>query len=326
LAQAFEPVADNSQVADNWQPTAAIDTLRRRARLLADIRRFMAERELLEVETPLLSAAAVSDPALESFAVGEGSDRRYLQTSPEFAMKRLLAAGSGPIYQIARVFRDDERGRWHHPEFSMLEWYRPGFDVEAMLTEVDDLLACLGLPRARRLTYAALFKTALGIDPHTADHSTLRSLAEERGYTGGELSRTQLLDFLFSDALPPLLREHRCAVVMDFPVQQAALARIRPGTPPVAERFELFIDGVEIGNGFNELNDAVEQRRRFLADQTERQRRGLPKRPIDEYFLAALAAGLPTCCGMAIGLDRLLMLLNGSQHIDDVLTFPCERI
>ncbi len=326
MAHAFEPTADNVQAAEDWRPTAAIDTLRRRARLLADIRQFMAEREVLEVETPLLSAAAVSDPALESFAVGEGSDRRYLQTSPEFAMKRLLAAGSGPIYQIARVFRDDERGRLHHPEFTMLEWYHPGFDVEAMLTEVDELLRLLALPSAPRLTYAGLFETALDIDPHTADQSTLQALADERGYAGGGLSRTQLLDFLFSDAIMPLLGKRRTAIVQDFPVQQAALARIRPGTPPVAERFELFIDGVEIGNGFNELNDAVEQRRRFLADQTERQRRGLPKRPLDEYFLAALAAGLPTCCGMAIGLDRLLMLLNGSQHIDDVLTFPCERI
>lgn len=326
MAQAYEPVVDHGRAADDWRPAADLDTLRQRARLLADIRRFMAEREVLEVETPLLSAAAVSDPALESLSVGDGYDRRYLQTSPEFAMKRLLAAGSGPIYQITRVFRDGECGRLHHPEFSMLEWYRPGFDVEAMLTEVDELLACLELPPARRLTYAELFDAALGIDPHTADRARLQSLVDARGYSGGELSRTQLLDFLFSDALPPLLREHRCAIVTDFPVQQAALARIRPGTPPVAERFELFVDGIEIGNGFNELNDAVEQRRRFLADQTERQRRGLPRRPLDEYFLAALAAGLPACCGMAIGLDRLLMLLNGHQHIDDVLTFPCERI
>lgn len=326
MAQAFKPAADSGQTAADWRPSADLDTLRRRARLLADIRRFMAEREVLEVETPLLSAAAVSEPALESFAVGDADGRLYLQTSPEFAMKRLLAAGSGPIYQIARVFRDDERSRLHHPEFSMLEWYRPGFGVVAMLAEVDVLLRSLELPPASRWTYAELFQQAYGIDPHTADRTTLQRLADERGYAGGELCHTQLLDFLFSDAVMPLVGKYRTAIVQDFPVQQAALARIRSDTPPVAERFELFMDGIEIGNGFHELNDAVEQRRRFLADQTERQRRGLPKRPIDEYFLAALAAGLPACCGMAIGLDRLLMLLDGRQHIDDVLTFPCERI
>jgi len=313
-------------IARDWRPVAGCGMLRLRAELLAAIRGFMAGRGVLEVETPLLSAAAVSDPALESFTV-RGHDRAqfYLQTSPEVAMKRLLAAGSGPIYQITKVFRDDERGRRHHPEFSMLEWYRPGFDVDDMLEEVDVLLYRLELPPARRFTYGELFHQALDTDPHTADHHTLQELAVANGLAGDGLSHVQLLDYLFSEAVIAQLQNHRCAVVKDFPVHQAALARIRAGQPPVAERFELFVDGVEIGNGFQELTDAAEQRRRFLADQTERHRRGLPARPLDEHLLAALAAGLPDCCGIALGLDRLLMILAGVSHIDSVLAFPCER-
>jgi len=309
----------------DWRPLADPEMLRRRAGLLAEIRAFMAEREILEVETPVLSGAAVSDPALESFSIQSGDKTYYLQTSPEFAMKRLLAAGSGPIYQIARVFRDDERGRWHHPEFTLLEWYRPGFEVNDMLDEVDTLLQRLGLPSARRFTYGKLFRQALDIDPHRAGLHSLRELALARGLAGSNFTRSQLLDFLFASAVQPLLQGHRCAVVGDFPTAQAALARIRPDKPPVAERFELFIDSIEIGNGFAELTDAAEQRRRLLADQAERRRRGLPLRPLDENLLQALTAGLPDCCGIAVGLDRLLMLLAGVDDIDAVLAFPCER-
>lgn len=317
--------ADATPSGSDWRPVTGREVLQLRATLLSQIRGFMAQRGVLEVETPVLSATAVSDPALESWAVGSGDQTCYLQTSPEFAMKRLLADGSGPIYQIARVFRAAERGRWHHPEFTMLEWYRPAFSVEAMLDEVDAFLQHCQLPPAERFTYAELFQAALDADPHTADRRTLQRLAGTRGLSATGLSHGQLLDFLFSDAVIPRLREYRSAIVCDFPVQQAALARIRPGQPPVAERFELFIDGVEIGNGYHELTDAAEQRRRFLADQTERRRRGLPNRPLDEHLLAALAAGLPDCCGIAVGLDRLLMLLAGADRIDDVLAFPFER-
>lgn len=317
--------------ADNptdWQPVASPELLRQRAALLASIRAFMAVRNVLEVETPLLSRAAVSDPVLGSFAVSYGAEQRYLQTSPEFAMKRLLAGGSGPIYQIAKVFRDDERGRWHHPEFSMLEWYRPGFDIPAMLDEVDELLVELNLPKAMRLSYGDLFQQAVGCDPHTADRQTLQQRAVDFDLVSMDLSIVELLDFLFSVAVMPRLQSETCVIVEDFPVAQAALARIRAGkngNPAVAERFELLIQGVEVGNGFHELSDATEQRRRFMADQTERRRRGLPLRPIDENLLAALAAGLPDCCGIAVGLDRLLMLLAGVDNIDAVLAFPCER-
>ncbi len=302
--------------------------LEQRARLLTEIRRFMARRGILEVETPMLSEAAVSDPALESLEVSDKGCTRYLQTSPEFAMKRLLAAGSGPIYQIARVFRDGERGRWHHPEFTLLEWYRPGHDLTAIADEIDALLGCVGLPPTVRLSYSELFQRALGCDPHRADRSTLQSLAGDHGLHDTNLSPSELLDFLFSEVLMPMLRLERCVLVYDFPASQAALARLRPssdGDPPVAERFELFIDGVETGNGFLELTDAREQRGRFLADQTERQRRGRLLRPLDERLLTALEHGLPECSGMALGLDRLLMCLTGATHIDEVLAFPIER-
>ena len=285
----------------------------------------MVERDVLEVETPILSAAAVSDPALETFAVPRENETLYLQTSPEFAMKRLLANGSGPIYQIAKVFRNDERGRLHHPEFTMLEWYRPGFSVDDMLNEIDALLQHLQFPVAQCLTYAELFEEALGLDPHDSERDQLQSCAEERGLSTNYLSHVQLLDFLFNDAVMPLLADRGCIIVYDFPIQQAALARIRPGQPPVAERFELIIDGMEIGNGFHELNDAGEQYKRFAADQSERRHRGLPLRPLDGNLLAALEAGLPDCCGIALGLDRLLMLKAGLSNIDDVLAFPIER-
>lgn len=309
----------------DWRPAADHDMLRRRAELYASIRRFMDERNVLEVETPLLSQAAVSDTVLESLPVNYSGGSGYLQTSPEFAMKRLLAAGSGPVFQIAKVFRDGERGRLHHPEFTMLEWYRPGYSVTALLDEIDELLVHLGLPAAGRCSYAEVFLTATGLDPHTAADKALLESAQANGLNGLNHSRNELLDFLFSACVQPRLPASGCVVIYDFPVAQAALARIRPGQPPVAERFELFIDGMEVGNGFNELCDAAEQERRFQADQSEREHRGLPLRPLDERLLSALLSGLPDCCGIAIGLDRLLMALTGARHIDQVLAFPVER-
>lgn len=312
-------------IAADWRPGADFEMLQRRADLYASIRSFMQACDIVEVETPLLSTAAVSDPALESLAVKRSDAEHYLQTSPELAMKRLLAAGSGPIYQIARVFRDGERGRLHHPEFTLLEWYRPGYAVPEFLDELDAFLECIGLPRARRVKYAEAFQAATGLDPHTAADDELLQSAQAYGLIGLQCSRSALLDFLFTARVQPGLTKPRCQVIYDFPAEQAALARIRPGTPPVAERFELFIDGMEIANGFNELCDAGEQRTRFQADQAERRRRGLPVRPLDERFLGALESGFPVCCGVAVGLDRLLMALTGARHIDQVLAFPIER-
>ena len=236
-------------------------------------------------------------------------------------MKRLLAAGSGSIYQIARVFRDDPIGRLHQPEFTMLEWYRPGFDLHDLMTELEDLLSELGLPAARRLTYGTAFITHCGLNPHTANIEELLAAANQRGLASNEGDRSVLLDFLFSHAVAPGLGESP-VFIYDYPDCQAALARIREGAPPVAERFELFLDCIEIANGYNELTDYSKQESRFMRDNERRIQRGLKPVPLDTKLLAAMRHGLPECAGVAVGLDRLLMALQGAKRISDVLAFP----
>ena len=314
----------------DWRPTATLDALRVRAGTLASLRRFFADREVLEVETPILSAAAVTDLHLHSVACRLDLDdrrTRYLETSPEYAMKRLLAAGSGPIYQICKVFRDGERGRRHNPEFTMLEWYRPGFDHHRLMDEVDELLqAVLGVAAGERISYGDAFRRYAGIDPHAASDSELRSRVTALGVAGvAELDRDDLLNLLLSHIVEPRLGAGRPSFLFDYPASQAALARVRPGDPPVAERFEVFVGGLELANGFHELADPAEQRRRFEADLAERRQRGLPEVPVDERLLAALASGLPDCAGVALGVDRLVMLRTGARDIADVIAFPFER-
>jgi lysyl-tRNA synthetase class 2 len=314
---------------NHWRPTATLDALRARAAVLAATRRFFDERGVLEVETPALSAAAVTDLHLHSVACRlDLDDRRprYLQTSPEYAMKRLLAAGSGAIYQICKVFRDGERGRRHNPEFTMLEWYRPGFDHHRLMDEVDELLqAVLGVAAGERISYADAFRRHAGVDPHAASDGELRSRVAALGVAGvEELDRDDLLNLLLSHVVEPRLGAGRPSFLFDYPASQAALARVRAGDPPVAERFEVFLDGLELANGFHELADPGEQRRRFEADLDERRRRGLPEVAIDERLLAALASGLPDCAGVALGVDRLVMLKIGFRDIADVIAFPIE--
>jgi lysyl-tRNA synthetase class 2 len=317
--------------ATDWYPAASADILVRRAELLARIREFMARRAVLEVETPALSHAGATDPNILSLTTAVhppgGGDpvQVYLHTSPEFAMKRLLASGSGPIYQIARVFRDQEAGRLHQPEFTMLEWYRPGFDQHRLMDEVTELLGELDLTVTRRMTYAEAFQEAIGLDVHGADIHCLVRRAAEFGFLTDPPQRDALIDCLFSQEVAPGLGRDGGVFVYDFPASQAALARIRPGSPPLAERFELFIGGMEIANGFHELADAAEQQRRFESDNARRRSRGLPEIPVDRLLLAALAGGLPDCSGVAIGLDRLLMILLGTDRIGDVLAFPFDR-
>lgn len=315
----------------DWQPSASFETLKHRAALLASIRAFMAGRGILEVETPILSQAGNTDPNLRSFTTTFHSPSSvqpltcYLHTSPEFAMKRLLAAGSGPIYQICRVFRDEEAGRLHEPEFTMLEWYRPGFDHHALMDEMTDLLGILGLAGPDRKAYAAVFTSCTGLDPHTAPDAELQDRAVQKGLQGEAHPRTLLLDFLFSALVMPMLGRERPLFVYDFPACQAALARIRADTPAVAERFELFINGVEIANGFHELTDAAEQRARFVTDNQLRRERRQPELPMDENLLAALEQGLPACAGVALGIDRLLMQIMRYDSIDQVVTFTCNQ-
>jgi elongation factor P--(R)-beta-lysine ligase len=320
----------DSQSACDWRPTASVETLRLRARLLGVIREFFAARGVLEVETPVMAAAGASDVHIASLATTcQAGGQLYLQTSPEFAMKRLLAAGSGPIYQVCRAFRDGELGRLHNPEFTLLEWYRPGFDHHQLVDELESLMSRVLGPAgpARRLTYRDAFLEHAGIDAFEARTDALLTRAEGCGLQlAGDrpATRDTLLDFLFSHTVQPALGDGR-VYVYDYPASQAALARVRASQPPVAERFELFVNGIEIANGYHELADADEQRQRFAADGRARKRLGLAQMPVDERLLAALTHGLPDCAGVAVGLDRLFMIAAGKRSIDAVIAFPTAR-
>lgn len=314
-----------------WRPGATPETLRHRARILATIRAFFAERDVLEVETPQLSPVTATDPLLASIPAFPWANetRWYLQTSPEFAMKRLLAAGSGAIYQIARVFRRAEHGVRHNPEFSMLEWYRPGFDARALADEVAELVgAVIGKRPVRHAAWRLLFRDAVGLDPFTAGDAELRTCAAASAGTAvAGWTRDELLDLLFSERVEPSLGQGCLQFVDGFPAEQAALARTLKDEHGnlVADRFELFIDGHEIANGYNELLDASELRTRMEADNTVRRERGDVTVPPDERLLAAMEHGLPSCAGVALGVDRLVMVALGIRNIDEVLAFSAMR-
>lgn len=300
---------------------------------MARLRDFFAARGVLEVETPLLGAGAATDLHLASLAVRvhAGAEPRtlWLQTSPELHMKRLLAAGSGAIWQLAKAFRDGESGGRHNPEFTLLEWYRPGWDHHRLIDEVEELLAALlGTGRGERLTYRQAFERHAGVDPFAAPLAALQQSARRLGIDTGELpaDRETWLQLLLATAVEPRLgRAGSPTFLLDFPAEQAALARVRPGEPPVAERFEAFVEGVELANGYHELTDPDEQRRRFANDLAARAARGLPAVPADDRLLGALAHGLPDCAGVALGFDRLVMLALGATRIEEVLAFPLER-
>jgi elongation factor P--(R)-beta-lysine ligase len=314
-----------------WRPTASLKTLQLRARMLSRIRAFFAARDVMEVETPALSHTAITDPNLASFSVATACGDRYLHTSPEFPMKRLLAAGSGDIYQICKVFRVDEAGRYHNPEFSMLEWYRLGFDHLALIDEVEDLLqrVCEGLKDimpARRLTYHDAFIEHAGLDIVSANAADYEAGAARYGIEMQvDLTFQQWQDLIMSHVVVPTCARDGFTFIYDFPTDQAALARIRPGDPPVAERFELIGYGLELANGFHELVDPNEQRERFERELQVRQACGLPCPPLDEYLLAALSRGLPDCAGIALGLDRLVMLTAGLGQISEAMAFSWEN-
>lgn len=317
----------------DWQPTASRDSLQARARLNRTLRAFFEARGVLEVETPLLAHAIGTDPNLQPVIATYQAHPRapgttlFLQTSPEFAMKRLLAAGSGPIYQLCKAVRNGEQGARHNPEFSMLEWYRPGFTLAQLMDEVAALTtAVLGPQACARLTYRDVFQQHLGIDPHTATLGELGELVRRNiDLSQVETHRDTLLELLYSQVIEPKLQEP--VFVYDYPASQAALARVTTDGqgPPVALRFEFVIGGMELANGYEELCDAAEQQKRFSADQALRRQRGLPEYPVDSNLLAALEKGLPPCAGVALGVDRLLMLQTGARNISEVLAFPHDR-
>jgi lysyl-tRNA synthetase class 2 len=307
-----------------------------RARLNALIRNFFAERDVLEVETPVLSVAANTEPNIESFStrfsghVDAGSPERWLRTSAEYPLKRLLAAGVGDCYELGRVFRNGEAGRRHNPEFTMLEWYRIGWDHLRLIDETVELVRqCLRMVDREAglasLTYRELFLATLDLDPFTASIDALRESLDGIELDGRGLQRDDWLDLLITHRIQPGFPVDRITVIRDWPSTQCALARIRHGEPPVAERFELYLGTHELANGYHELTDAAEQRNRFENDNRRRQLRGQRELPIDENLLIALESGMPRCAGVALGMERLLMCLSGSDFIGDVLAFEFAR-
>jgi lysyl-tRNA synthetase class 2 len=325
-------------VAEDWQPACSLELLRARAGMLQAIRRFFSERAVLEVETPLLSHGSGTDPQLEffttEFCLSPDRQTLFFQTSPEFAMKRLLAAGSGSIFQICKAFRNGESGRFHNPEFTLLEWYRVGFSLPRLMDEIAELIAFLfnddrSLNEPQRYSYQDIFQRYTGLNPlefayrDYCAYATNNQLPDAVNICGH--NHALWLDMLFSHQVQPNLGENALCLVYGYPACQSSLARISKDNPTITERVEIFINGVELGNGYYELTDATEQEKRFAREIILRQAGGQPAAVKDSRLVAALKAGLPECSGMAIGLDRLLMLLSRRTHISDVLAFPIGR-
>jgi elongation factor P--(R)-beta-lysine ligase len=315
---------------EDWRPTASRERLVLRATLLARTRAFFAARQVMEVDTPALVNAAVTDTHIHSLSVDlTGGVRLFVHTSPEYAMKRLLAAGMGDIYQICHVARGFEQSRVHNTEFTLVEWYRLGFDLGALMDEVEALVRelCAAHPAlqgaTQRLSYREVFQRHTGLDPLDATSAQLLAVIAHLGYRtpGG---RDELLDLIMGAVIGPALGHDCLTFIYGYPASQAALARLDPLEPRTAHRFELYMGGLELANGFHELAAAAEQRARFAQDLRERQQRGLPLPRMDERLLAALAAGLPECAGVAVGFDRVVMLAAGAAHIAEVLPFPTQ--
>lgn len=311
---------------------AVQDALRLRAQLYALVRAFFAERQVLEVETPILSAAGNTEPNIESFStrfsghVDAGARERWLRTSPEYPLKRLLAVGIGDCYELGRVFRNGEAGGRHNPEFTMLEWYRVCWDHRRLMRETIELVQAALAMVGRRAEvvvagYRQLFLDALGVDPLLAPIDELCAPLAGFGIDPDGLVRDDWLDLLITHRLQPGFPRERITVIHDYPATQCALARIRPGEPPAAERFELYLGPHELANGYHELNDAIEQRARFERDNAVRRRRGQREMPLDENLLGVLDA-LPDCAGVALGVERLLMCLADTDAIAEVLAYP----
>ena len=323
----------------SWQPTLTWENAQKRAQILLQIRRFFAERSVTEVETPALSLATVTDVHLDAFecpynflsnSSAKQSTELYLQTSPEFHMKRLLASGYGCIFQMAKAFRHEEAGRYHNPEFTMLEWYRLGFDHFDLMQEVAELLKLtLGCAEPSLVTYQQLFINQIGLDPLITNREQLLALIEQKNKLSDWLIAEHdidiLLQFIFSEIIEPCIGEEVPCFVYNFPKSQASLAKICPNDNRVAQRFECYYQGIELVNGFNELTDANDQLQRFQRDNMHRNELGLKENIIDENFISALTHGLPQCSGVALGIDRLIMLALKADHLKQVISFPIER-
>lgn len=337
----------HSKNSEKWRPAAQIETLRLRAALLKKIRSFFDERNVLEVETPYLSCAATTDPYIDSFVVNhrsaisssessieEDEELRYLHTSPEMPMKRLLAAGSGSIYQVCKVFRQGEQGRFHNSEFTMLEWYRPGMTYRELMEEVGQLIMYvlpekLSINSLQYISYREAFEKSINVDPFVASTKELIKCAADAGidFVPGlsPHDRDGWLNLLLTHCVEPNLGKDKLTFLFDFPASQASLAYIREDDPPIAERFELYVNGVELANGFQELINSDTQRSRFQYDLQVRKSKSLGDVPFDNNMLHALAHGLPDCSGVALGVDRLLMIMLGAERIEQVISFSFEQ-
>ena len=324
------------ELADiHWQPECSVDLMHLRAKLLHEIRAYFYANNVLEVETPILCQGAGTDPYLEHFTSYQTAmDKLYLQTSPEFAMKRLLAANAQSIYQICKAFRQGESGRFHNPEFTLLEWYRVGFNLTQLMDDIENLLSVLldgkRFPdKAQRISYTAVFEKYTGLDALQFNFDLYQSVAIKQGYPeAGSLcgsDHAAWLDFLFSHCVQKDLGKTGLCMVYDYPACLPSLARIKADNSLLVERVEVFLLGIELGNGYFELSDADEQNRRFEQDIFLREQNGADKIPKDKRLLAALQNGLPDCSGIALGLDRLLMILSQKNAINEVLAFSIKN-
>ncbi|MCH2178992.1 MAG: EF-P lysine aminoacylase EpmA [Mariniblastus sp.] len=326
-----------------FQPTADIETLRRRAGLISNLRRFFEDRGFFEVDTPVLSGDIVIDRYLEPISVprkavvatqstsriGQSEEFLWMQTSPEFAMKRLVAAGADAIYQIAHAYRSGESGRLHNPEFTMLEWYRTGDTLESAMQRLGELATTmLGRDEFHCLTYRQIFQDHAGVDPLQAELAQLQQAAHQNGFQIEGISAEDDIDFwrnlLLTHVVEPKLGFGNPVIIYDWPASQSALAQVREEQPPVAERFELYVDGVELANGYHELCDPIELRRRNKQINQLREQDGHPPLPVESRLLNAMESGLPPSCGVALGVDRLVMLALGKSSLREVIAFPID--
>lgn len=320
-----------------WKPACHLQQLHSRAKMLAKIRTFFARRKVIEVETPLLCHATATDPQLAFFSSvycrTPHKKQMYLQSSPEFAMKRLLAAGSGSIYQICKAFRNGEFGHFHNPEFSILEWYRVNYSLRQLMAETIELLRYIlvghDLTHCTELSYQQLFKTVTGLNAFVFCPTSYKAYAKHHKLTDAidicENNHAAWLDFIFSHRIQPSLAQYPLCIIHSYPALQPSLARTNVDNPLIVDRFEVFIKGIEIGNGFLELADSQEQEMRFDRDNKARTQQGLATMKKDNYLLAALSDGLPECSGIALGLDRLLMIMVGAESLQEVIAFPVDR-
>ncbi|MFI3256261.1 MAG: elongation factor P--(R)-beta-lysine ligase [Psittacicella sp.] len=316
-----------------WEPNLSIELLKSRNKFIKEVRNFFDKRDILEVDTPILSSYGVTDVNLNTFSTFYNSPYNskyktlYMITSPEYHMKRILAKYNIPIYQVTKVFRNEEEGVKHNPEFTMLEWYRPGFDMFDLISEIEDLMKdTIKISKVELMSYTEVFEKYFNIDPISCDINILKEEALKYNYSSlNPQDRDSLLEFLFSIHIEPKVGNIHPIAVYNFPATQASLARVDPNNSLLANRFEIYYKGVELANGFNELTNYKAQLERFKKDNIKRSELNLPEIEIDINLIEALKSGMKQVSGVAIGLDRLIMIALDKKSISEVLSFPIDK-